>query len=310
MFDIATPNWRALMPLPEQEAAKSEALPKVNNMTPTEQELCLKAERLIAEGDLDAATAAVRQFERVVKARHKVTVEHDDGDTEDDWSEPADAAGPNNNADGDDEDDSDDSEEDDDIPMKTRKSHQGNYTLTEGRHSNMQSSRPSAHAPSYSAVGQTAAVQRPARHKFDSRVDYIQQRDGCNKTTAMQRARQEFPETYTDYQGWHSKQTAQQQQMSRSRVDSTSKRAPVYREDLIAAEMAKGCNAVVAEQRVMQMWGNAAPPSMITKGADDLVDQFQDRVLDVVEETGCSLVEATQYVRKARPNLFKALRGE
>jgi hypothetical protein len=58
----------------------------------------------------------------------------------------------------------------------------------------------------------------------------------------------------------------------------------------------------------MHAYGNAIPPSAISKGADDLVDQLQQKIEDVAAECDCSLTEAQRYVGKAYPHLLKALR--
>jgi hypothetical protein len=58
----------------------------------------------------------------------------------------------------------------------------------------------------------------PTKHKFDSRVESVEQRDGCSKTTAMQHAPQEFPDTYACYQRWHSSSMTSKQAMSCSRL--------------------------------------------------------------------------------------------
>jgi hypothetical protein len=135
----------------QQETAPTK---ETNNMTYDEQELCLKAERLIREGNLDAATDAVRQFERVVKARHKVVVTHDDNSADEDWSEAATAP----DGDGEDpssDDDSSDDEEDDGIPMKTRKGHQGSYNLMDRG--------PQQHG----GAPVLCACRQPSRHKHN-----------------------------------------------------------------------------------------------------------------------------------------------
>jgi hypothetical protein len=319
MSDFLAPvNWRALMPprpepvrkreqveQPVTSMKRVEAPPKeTNNMTYDEQELCLKAERLIAEGDLDAATAAVRQFERVVKARHKVTVEHDDGDP-DDWSEEATA--PDGDGEDDSSDDSEDDEENDNVPMRAKKGFQQNYNLMDRGHANMATPRSSAHKPAYTGTSTTSATTAPRRHKFDALVEKtMRENGGMSKTGAMQLCRRLYPEIFRDYNS----SSAQIQQSARSGVNEYAKRAPVTFESLCEEEIRKGCTTLVqAQQRVIQMYGNAVPPSAISKGRD-LTEVFQDEVESVADETGCSLVEASQYVRKARPNLFRAMRGD
>ena len=154
-----------------------------------------------------------------------------------------------------------------------QKSHQGNYTLMDHGHSNMQTPRASAHKPTYRGPAQRRQRRRRAGTSLTPWSRSSIARPPDVKTSAMQMARRLYPELFRDYNS----SAAQVQQASRSGTNEYAKRARVYREDLIAAEVAKGCNAVVAEQRVMQMWGNAVPPSVINKGRD-LTEQFQDEV--------------------------------
>jgi hypothetical protein len=153
------------------------------------------------------------------------------------------------------------------------------------------------------------AVGQPKRTKFDDLVDQIQRRDNCTRTTALSRARSEHPDEYSRFQGWHSSNTTQDQHSRRSVTDAAYKRAPCY-EDLVAAEIAKGCTTLVqAQQRVAQMYGNnAIPPSAISKG-EDLVEQFNAKVSDLVDETGCDLLETSRYVADTNPTLLKYMRG-
>jgi hypothetical protein len=306
--EIATPNWAALMP-PREPVSKHEALPKVNNMTPTEQELCYKAERLIAEGDLDAATAAVRQFERVVKARtrHKVTVEHDDGDP-DDWSEEATAPdGDGEDPSSDSSDDSDD-DEDDGIPMKTKKGFQGSYNLMDHGHNSMQAPRSSSHTPAYSGHSATSATTAPRRHKFDAMVEKLCRENNVSKTSAMQMCRRLYPELFRDF---NSSASAQVQQASRSGTNEYAKSRGASYEDLLGQELvACNGNEILAKQQLLQRWGNSLHNSVITKSSPDLSEQWQSELEDIVAENDCTYCEAAQHLRKIRPSLFKAMRGD
>jgi hypothetical protein len=159
------------------------------------------------------------------------------------------------------------------------------------------------------ATASWAATAAPKRSpEWDDCVDAIQARDHCSRTTALQTARRERPDLYQRYQQWFSGTSAQNQQATRSATDSAFKsRAPSF-ESLVADEIRKGCNEVVAKQRVLQLYGNGAPPSyLVTKGTS-AVARLQALVEKVAYEEGCSLTEAQQIVRDERPDLVKLLR--
>jgi hypothetical protein len=88
--------------------------------------------------------------------------------------------------------------------------------------------------------------------------------------------------------------------------DQQVKKSMTY-ESAVAAEMARGCNRVVAEQRVQHSFGNTLPRSNILKGAGDtLVTSFMAKCDQVMVEEGCDRTTAMQIVRKRHQGLFDA----
>jgi hypothetical protein len=88
--------------------------------------------------------------------------------------------------------------------------------------------------------------------------------------------------------------------------DQQVKKMRTY-EDAVAGEMARGCNRVVAEQRVQHSHGNLLPRSNIAKGAgDSLVTRFMAKCDQVMVEEGVDRTTAMQIVRKRHEGLFDA----
>jgi hypothetical protein len=167
--------------------------------------------------------------------------------------------------------------------------------------------RTAVHAPHPYRTATWPAVQAPGRSgEWDDYVDQIMRERGCTRTVALTQARQMRPDLYARYQGWLATDSAQVQQATRSTTDAAFKRAPCY-EDLVAAEIRKGCNETVAAQRVLQLYGNATPPSFMAKG-QDVVDRFQGMVAKIADEEGCGLLEATEIAARENPQLMKYLR--
>jgi hypothetical protein len=72
--------------------------------------------------------------------------------------------------------------------------------------------------------------------------------------------------------------------------------------------MRKGCNEVVAAQRVMHAYGSSAPQhSSIRKVATDAQASFTDAAAEVYDAEGCSGAEALRKARLQNPALYKAL---
>src|SRR5262249_4287561 len=96
------------------------------------------------------------------------------------------------------------------------------------------------HLPTTYPLDMNRTVAKPARHKFDSRVDQVQERDNCSRNEAMSRARNEFPETYQDYQRHIARHSTQAQRVLHG-GHFVGKSGPSTYDDLVAAEMRKGC---------------------------------------------------------------------
>jgi hypothetical protein len=139
---------------------------------------------------------------------------------------------------------------------------------------------------------------RPTSTVFEKRVEFIRDRDGIAKTEAMGRAREEFPDDYQRHQRFHS-----------DPISAQAKSAPVTFEDLVAAEMRKGCNENVAAQRVVTMYGGAVLRDRLSKSAAEINDTFADVVEGIFDAEGCSRTEALRKARLSSPRLFKALQN-
>ena len=148
-------------------------------------------------------------------------------------------------------------------------------------------------------LGFVDVVGEGKRHKFDARVDLVAERDGVSRNVAMSRARQEFPESYADYQMWLAEQPTNAQHMRRTGV---GKRAPTTYEDLVSAEMAKGCTHEVAAQRIANTYGAARQfPRALGKRSDPrlLTKRLDARIADIVSDSGLSRTEALRALRKS-----------
>jgi hypothetical protein len=137
------------------------------------------------------------------------------------------------------------------------------------------------------------------RHKFDALRDKIKHSRGVTASEAAHIAATEFPSVFADYQ----------RHTAKNDTGSYFKRAPADFDSLVAAEIRKSGGYMhphVAQQRVMQMWGSAAPRTTFAKG-DDANMRFQKRVYDIADRDGCDLVTATQRARYENPNLVRAM---
>ena len=92
------------------------------------------------------------------------------------------------------------------------------------------------------------------RHKFETMVNNVAQRDGVTKAVAAARARKEYPELFEDFQN------------SGGVAKSFS--------ELIADEIRKGCSDVVAHQRVAYEFPQAARESIAK--SESGVSEFMD----------------------------------
>jgi hypothetical protein len=233
----------------------------------------------------DYITKLERQADALLAKLNRALGDADDNDAdmEDTWSEHADAQASGNNASNDDDTEPDDDEDDDgDL-------HKDERYLDRGRgHQNMGPVRVNERfPPDPYQLGFVDVVGQGKRHKFDARVDLVAERDGVSRNEAMSRARQEFPESYADYQMWLAEQPTNQQHIRRSWGNDSraAKGAATTYEDLVAQEMRKGCNYEIAGQRVMQTHGSAAlrsralgprsDPARITKRLTQRIDELR-----------------------------------
>jgi hypothetical protein len=260
------------------------------------------AEAAMARGDLDRAEALVNSVMR------KQAADDEDEGMEDTWSEHADAESDGNNASLDDDEEEsdfeDDENDDEDDPAVIK------AEAFVANHRNMSDTVSRGHHPETYRTGISPTVSQPQRHKFDARVEYIADRDSCSKTEAMSRARQEYPETYSNYQQHLARQRTSAQHVVRG-GHFIGKRTPTTYEDLVSAEIRKGCSHEIAGQRVAQQHGFAAmrTRSTFAKAADTISDRFNKRVDQIAFEDGCGLDEATRRARIENPRLYAALRS-
>jgi hypothetical protein len=272
--------------------------------------LIKSAEAAMRNGDIDTAEGLVNRVMRKQAA----------ADAEDEYDDPSnpslDASDDGDNPEDDPEDDDEgiyeDDEDDEEDPAVIK------AEAFVHDHKNMTASvrpRASARARGYTSqsdtyqTGVTPTVGEPKRHKFDARVEYVQDRDGCSKTEAMSRARQEFPETYRTYQDDLARQRTSAQRIVRGQHFLGKRRSTTY-EDLVSAEIRKGCNMEVASQRVAQQHGFGAMRNrMFAKGAENVVSRFQKRVDQIAYEDNCGLDEATRKARIENPRLFRAMQS-
>jgi hypothetical protein len=277
------PPLTLLKRIPEQEAPM-----------PSFSDLIKSADRLLRSGDYEGANEAADAALRMVEKAKARTHEDDDDTVDDTWSSAAD----------------DDEDEDNGSGVKKWSD---SYTIP-GMGGTPSPEQPEdtrlgpRHKPDTYNTGITATTALPLRSKFDARVDLVQQRDGVSRSIAMQRARVEFPADYRQHQAYIAEAPTNAQHLTRHPVGAATKRAPTYYEDLVSAEMAKGCNYEMARVRVAQLHGYDAQrmPSLMRKGAD-LGDRFARIVKSLSYEHDISLEEATRLARKLNPTLYRAM---
>jgi hypothetical protein len=119
------------------------------------------------------------------------------------------------------------------------------------------------------------------RHRFEAFVDRIAREEKVPRTTAMTRARQQYPELYASYQ--------RERNVSKSYAD------------LVQAEISKGCSPVVAAQRVAMLYPDAARASM-AKARHDVADFME-------AEHNCPRTVAMSEIRKRYPDAFERLQN-
>ncbi len=121
------------------------------------------------------------------------------------------------------------------------------------------------------------------RHKFESVVDRIAERDGVPKTKAASTARSEQPTLYEDY-------------VSGGDV------AKNYN-DLVAAEMRKGCTAEVSASRVQNFWPHLAKAAIAKSNTGAAA--FVACVDSIMKTQNCNRTDAMQRARVLHPNEFR-----
>jgi hypothetical protein len=261
--------------------------------------LIKSAERSIARGDFDAAEAGIDYANSVIRKAKRAADEEDDSDYNDASNPSMDAA------DDDDGDDGEDDEDDDDSEPVAKAWHEhsnaGSPHRMRGQHVRVQQPE------TYRLSAAPQPQGRTKRHRFDSRVEHIKQRDGVSKTEAMSRARVEHPVLYSEYQNWLADRSTSRQHMTRGH-NLIGKGASTTYEDLVSEQIAKGCSPELAAQRVVQLHGYEAMRNrMFTKTAEDITKRFQREVEKIMYEDGCDATEATRLARIENPTLFKAL---
>jgi hypothetical protein len=304
-----------------------------------EQDLAL-AKALMDRGEIDAAEELIEKLEHIAKAQQAAADAGDDDQDDEDALDDTDD-------DGDGEDDGQDDDEDDVAKSFREGGITYPHSDDQLPHQNMQPPPTRALSPQTYATGITDVVQRPGRHPFDDAVDRVMQRDGSSRNAAMVTARVENPRLYDDYQRAHASDSTSAQSMSRvwsqgplnklglpksppiypdsddaDLQDSGKVKAKSHRrrhrlhnqqvkkmtyEDAVAGEMARGCNRVVAEQRVQHSFGNLLPRSNVAKGAGDTpIVKFMDKVDQCMINEDVDRTEAMRRVRKRNEGLFDA----
>jgi hypothetical protein len=152
---------------------------------------------------------------------------------------------------------------------------------------------------------------RTKRHRFESRVEHIKQRDNVSKTEAMSRARVEHPVLYTEYQGWLADRSVSRQHMSRG-WDRVGKRggSETFEEMVSDQIIRKGVTAEVGAQRIANLYGYPATRDdnrLFKSSGESIVKRFQAEVAKIMDEDGCDATEATRLARIENPVLYKAL---
>jgi hypothetical protein len=231
------------------------------------EEMLKRAQMLMKAGDLTAAEALTEKLMTAIKA--KPSAADDDEYDESDGSNPS--------------MDAQDEEDDDDDEVDKRLSKDSvNAFLRTHDDANRPGQRPSSKHPSSSN----------SRHKFLGLVQDIKNSHGVPKTEAMAIARQYHPGTFADYQ----------------KVDATiNKSAPATFEDHVAAEVRKGCSELVAQQRVVNAYGNTLPRTSIAKAevAGAALEEIADQAWQ--SDAGLSRTEALRKARLENPTLFRRM---
>jgi hypothetical protein len=172
-------------------------------------------------------------------------------------------------------------------------------------HQNMSAEVETVHDDYPYKLSDTPAVGgQKTKHKFEQKIDSIQQNEKCGRQEATTRARIRHPTLYSSYQGYAAMQSTKDQ-ATRGFDRGVGKRGPNSYEDLVATEIRKGCSHELAQQRVAQAHGFRAFDQQMFKG-ESAVAKFESKVNALIDQ-GLSGEEACRLVRKTEPNLFKAM---
>jgi len=150
------------------------------------------------------------------------------------------------------------------------------------------------------------AVVNPKPSQFEAKVQQIATERGISRFAAMTRARIENPSLYWAFVNGNASEPVQAQQERETRYQ-VEKSAPSY-EQLVEAEMAKGCNQTVAMQRLAHI--GICPGEEIVAKANDDYFQFREAAQERLVEGGA--MPRTSAMRAARyemPELYKSLSG-
>src|SRR5262249_1495150 len=155
---------------------------KEHTMSDDVETMLQAAEAAIAKKDYDRAEVLIDRVLSKAKVKGKVSAATV---VDDDWS------GTNDEVDEEDGDDEEEIEKASDPANQDRgDDHQNMGPVRFDRE----------HQPTTYPLDMTRTTGQPARHKFDSKIEQIQARDGCSKLIAHTKARLENPEVFADYQ--------------------------------------------------------------------------------------------------------------
>jgi hypothetical protein len=269
--------------------------------TISELEALIKsAERSIARGDFDAAEAGIDYANSVIRKAKQAASDDEADDDYDDPSNPSADAADDDDGDDDGADDEDDDDDDSEVSKAYHEhSNAGSPHRMRGQHVRVQK-------PETYRLSATPPPEGPGkRHRFISRAEHIRRRDGVSRTESLVRARQEFPETFTDYQDHLSRRSTRRQHMVRG-WENIGKSDTF--QDHVAAELRKSAGSLtheMAAQRVAQAHGFRAFDNQMFKG-ESVVARFESKVNSLIRK-GYDGTTACQLVREAEPVLFKAM---
>jgi hypothetical protein len=203
----------------------------------------------------------------------------------------------------------DDGADDDDDDSEDGMDKAAHERSTSHSPSRMRTSHVTEHQPSTYRLSAAPQPQgRTKRHRFESRVEHIRDRDGVSKTEAMSRARVEHPVLYTEYQNFLADRSTSRQHMTRGH-NFIGKSGSSFEEMVSDQMIRKGVTAEVGAQRIANLYGypGTRDNRMYKSTGDTIVKRFQAEVAKIMDEDGCDATEATRLARIENLVLFKAL---